>query len=314
MVVITGFLWLGVALHLFPVYWMFTASLKTTKEIFTFPPSFWPKNPNIYIYAEMIRGLKYFHPQRHFSFWMYVKNSAILTSGIMGLQLLVCSLAAYSLSKLVQSANWNRILFLIIVGTIFIPSQVHLIPSYLILQNFPFFSRNIPKIPFTNIPFPHHSFIGSYWGVILPAISSPFFILLFKGFFDGIPPELINAARLDGASELGIFGRIVLPLSRPIFAVIAYFSFSSTWNSFLWPWLILGEWTPKTPLAVVMYLYQRAFTEGQIATTPREQELEFIGGWPLLMAMGIVQSIPVFIMFIIFREHLMKGIKLRGFK
>ena len=100
---------------------------------------------------------------------------------------------------------------------------------------------NIPKIPFTNLRFPSYNFINTYWAVILPAMFSAFNILLFKGFFDGIPNELINAARLDGASELSIFGRIILPLSKPVFAVVSYFTFSGAFNTFMWPLIVLKE-------------------------------------------------------------------------
>ncbi len=137
---------------------------------------------------------------------------------------------------------------------------------------------------------------------------------MFKGFFDTIPSELINAARLDGASELSIFARIILPMSRPIFAVIAYFSFTTAWNQFMWPLIVLRDYR-KEPLTLMLYRLQTVYA------FIGEEQLEGVGhndippmGWNLLMAISLLEAIPILIVFIIFREQLMKGIKLRGFK
>lgn len=317
LILITAILWLGVALHLFPVYWMFTASLKTHVETYKFPPTLFPHNPNFYIYKGVFKGVSGAMPQ---PLLVYLKNSAIITFGTMVFQVPLCALAAYALSKLIIIPRLNRFLFLFIVGTLFVPGQINLIPNYLIIKNFPFVTRAIPNIPFAQIPFPHHNFLGSYWAVILPTIANAYYVLLFKGFFDGIPNELINAARLDGSSELGIFRRIILPVSKPIFAIIAYFSFSSMWNVFLWPLIVIGSESPKSPLAVQIWRFQQLYFSagGEKVNAPAKEEaaqhLLQLGGLPFMMAMGIIESIPVFIMFIIFREYLMKGIKLRGFK
>jgi len=311
---ITFFLWLGVALHLFPVWWMFITSIKPTREVYQFPPTLWPKNPTFNSYKLFFliakgSGIEY-------PFYVYLKNSIIMTGTIMIIQVPLCALLGYSLSKL-YSPRWNRILFLFCIGTMMIPGQISLIPSYLIMRHFPFPTLNIPKIPFTSTPFPNHNFLNSYWAVILPGMYSAFNVLLFKGFFDTIPDELINAARLDGSSEIGIMRRIILPVSKPIFAVVAYFTFSGTWNNFMWPLIVL-EKPNKWPLSVAMYNYQKyltsfnplAYEEQPIA----RKAIEMGMGYNALMAISILESIPVFIMFLIFREYLMTGIKLRGFK
>jgi len=194
-------------------------------------------------------------------------------------------------------------------------SQVALIPSFLIIRHFPFPFMNIPKIPFTNIHFPTINFLDTYWAVILPGMYSAFNVLLFKGFFDGIPNELINAARLDGASEISIIRRIILPLSKPVFAVVSYFTFSAAWNNFMWP-LITIKKNSLQPLSVFIYQFQWYLQNSPPgAQDPATERLIKSGiGYNGLMAVSIIQSIPVFIMFLIFREALMTGIKLRGFK
>jgi len=310
---ISGILWLGVVLHLFPVWWMFTSSIKPSQEVFIFPPTLWPKQPTFICYkmffylAESWSALQY-------PIYVYFKNSIIMTGGIMIIQISTTALIGYALSKMFN-AKWNRIIFLFCIGTLMIPGQISLVPSYLIIRHFPFPTMHVPKIPFTNIKFPSIGFLDTYWAVILPASYSAFNVLLFKGFFDGIPNELINAARLDGASEPSIFARIILPISKPIFAVVSYFTFAGAWNSFIWPLIVIQK-NKLYPISVMMYRLQEDLTSrplgGMTGTTKRllEQGIGFNG----LMAIGIIESIPVFIMFIIFREQLMTGIKLRGFK
>jgi len=311
---ITAILWLGVALHLFPVWWMFTTSIKPSYEVFRFPPSLWPAEPTLAPYKLFFRLSAGGYGPFQYPIKLYMKNSFIITGGIMLIQIPITCLMAYALSKL-YNPRWTRFLFLYCIGTMLIPMQVSLIPRYLIMRHFPFPTKHIPNIPFTNSPFPSHNFLDSYWAIILPAIYSPFFLLLLKGFFDTIPSELINAARLDGASELSIFGRIVLPLSKPVLAVVSYFSFSTAWNSFMWPLIVIQK-DKLYPLSVFLYKFQNYLTSweavGEDPSTRRilESGMTYNG----LMAVSIIQSVPVFIMFIIFREQLMTGIKLRGFK
>ncbi len=314
--VIIGVLWLGIALHLFPVWWMFTTSIKSAYEIFKFPPSLWPENPTFIAYKLFFYLSTGGWENVSEPIYVYMKNSVIISGAIMAIQVPITALIAYSISKLC-SPKLSRFLFLFCIGTLMIPGQVALIPSYLILRHFPFPFMNIPKIPFVNIPFPTYNFLDTYWAVILPGIYNAFNVLLFKGFFDGIPDELINAARLDGSSEIGIFRRIVLPLSKPVFAVVAYFSFSGAWNNFIWPLIVIKK-NSLQPLSVFLYRFQYNLTRYEPTPTspdPQIRSLVEAGiGYNGLMAISIIESIPVFIIFLIFREYLMTGIKLRGFK
>jgi len=328
LLVITAFLWLGVGLHLFPVYWSFITSLKEPWETYCFPPTWWPQKVNFLSYKVLFLvgtgGMK-LNPFLgiHYSLWVYLKNTFIIVAGTMAVQIPVCVMVAYALSKL-HSPLWNRLLFLYIIGPMLVPMVANLIPSFLLIAHFPFATKNIPNIPFTDIKFPYISLRNTYWAIILPAGYSAFNTLLLKGFFDAIPDEMINAGRLDGASELGIIRRIILPLSRPVLAVISYFTFSAAYASFLWPFIVLRE--GKWPLSVYMYHLQLELSTAFLPSgTTKEETVWRVGGGAqnyaaqgfgpnTIMALSIIQSIPVFIMFIIFREQLMKGIKLRGFR
>lgn len=308
-------LWGGILLHLFPVWWMFATSIKSPTEVYQFPLSLWPRHPTLVAYKLFFylsadnRWGPLLHPM-----YIYLKNSCIISGGTLILGVPLTALVAYSISKL-YSPKWSRLFFLYCIGTLMIPSSISLIPTYLIIKHFPFPTRHIPNIPFLGQKFPSVNFFNTYWAVILPTSYSAFNFLLFKGFFDVIPDELINAARLDGASEIGIFRRIVLPLSRPVFAVVAYFTFSGSWNNFLWPLMVLQK-NELLPLSVILYRFQDALSRQNIATIDPQLRRIFNSGVGItgLMTLAIVETIPVFIMFIIFREQLMKGVKLRGFK
>jgi len=311
---ISVILWLGIALHLFPVWWMFTTSIKSARETFVFPPSFWPKETTFVAYKLFFTLGSIVWEQLNYPVYVYFKNSCIITFGTMIIQIPITALGAYSISKL-SPPRLGRFLFLFLIGTMMIPAEAALIPKFLLVKHFPFPTMSIPKVPFANTSFPTYDFVNSYWAVILPGIYSAFNFILFKGFFDGIPDELINAARLDGASEMGIFRRIVLPVSKPVFAVVAYFTFSSVWNSFMWPLIVLKK-NNLWPMSLMLYWFQTFIMERPPqGYSPEVQHLLQSGiGFSGLMAMSIIESIPVFIMFIIFREQLMTGIRLRGFK
>ena len=313
---ITGFLWLGVVLHLFPVWFAGVTSIKSTWELSKMPPTLWPQKPTLLPYTIIINIEKLQQaggiiPGTFLPGWVYLKNSFIFVGAIMAIQIPITAFAAYALSKL-QGPKWNRVIFLFFIGPMLVPYQVSLLPTYLLLKTFPFAFRSIPHIPFSQIPFPHRNFLNTYWAVILPACFSGFNFLLLKGSFDTIPNSIVNAARIDGASEIKIFTRLILPISKPAFAVVAYFTFSGVWNQFMWPLIVLSKEEIK-PFAV--YIYQLQTVLGSAGRMPEvEEALPLMLGWNAVMALAIIQSIPVFITFIIFREQLMKGIKLRGFK
>jgi len=310
---ITSFLWLGVALHLFPVWWMFTSSIKPVPEVYKFPPTLWPHKPTLVCYKLFFQaiGVSYkgaYSTVLPFPVYVYFKNSLIYTLGAMAIQIPVCALVAYSLSKL-HSPRWSRILFLAFITPLLIPAQIYLIPRVLLFKNFPYAFKISSNLPSVNL-------MNTTWVMILPFCYDAFNVLLFKGFFDTIPESLVNAARLDGASEIGILRRIIIPLSKPIFAVVSWFSFSGLWNRFLWPLTVLTE-EKMWPISLRMNLLQTNLESEHLQTGMSELDLirrEIGLGWNLIMAMGIIQSIPIFIVFLICREYLMKGIRLRGFK
>lgn len=207
-----------------------------------------------------------------------IKNSCIIAFSIVFGQWLVCGLAGYSLSKMF-SPRWGRRILLAFMATSMVPSTVTIVASYLCLQ----------KIGIAE----------NMLGVILPLTCNAGNILLFKGNFDGIPTEMVEAARIDGASEFGVFARIVMPNSKPIFVTIGLLTFGSGWGEFFWSNIILRDRSQYTVPIVLKTLYG---TSG--AST----------NYPMLMAMSLIISVPTILIMIFGQKDLSKGMVYTGLK
>jgi ABC-type glycerol-3-phosphate transport system permease component len=299
---------------------MITASLKPTREIFEAPLRLWPQQPTTASYRLLFTtvtasGLNLDVGVFRYPLSVYFRNSVFIAALTVLIQIPVTAMAAYAVSKL-HAPRPARLLFLFFIGTLMIPGQIAIVPRFLLLSHFPWPTRDIPTLFGT--PMPAFSLIGSYWGVILPGAFSAFNFLLFKGFFDTLPTDLMDAARIDGASELTTLRAVMLPLARPILAVTTYFAFTAAWNDFLGPWIVLMSEQGKWPLSVAMYKLQNVLTNwqpSQGSMDPAMQQLMSAGvGYNALMALAVVESIPMFLAFLVFREQLMKGIQLQGLK
>jgi multiple sugar transport system permease protein len=298
---IAVFLWFGVLLHLFPVVWMISASLKSTAEIFDQPFRLWPEHPNAASYRLLFAsitptGFNLSTDVFRYPMQVYLQNSLFIAALTVLIQIPITAMAAYAVSKLhaPRTAKW---LFFFFIGTLMVPGQIAIVPRFLLLSHFPWPTRDVPMIPFTDVAFPAISFVGTYWGVILPAAFNAFNFLLFKGFFDTLPTDVIEAARIDGASELTTLRVVMLPLARPVVAVTTYFAFTSAWNDFLGPWIMLMSEQGKWPLSVVLYKLQFFLTSwqpSQGSMDPAVQTLISSGvGFNALMALAVVESIQI---------------------
>ncbi len=200
----------------------------------------------------------------------YFLNSFIVAGCVVIIQLITSSLAAYPLAKM-QFAGRN-VIFYVILSTLIFPEQLTLIPTFIMAVNF-------------------FGFVDTLHGLILPFGANAFGIFLLRQTYQSIPNELIEAARIDGASEFGIWWRILLPLIRPGLATLAIFSFVGSWNSFLWPLLMLRDTSLYTlPLGL-------AFLEGA-----------FTGNLRTVAAGIMVATVPIIIVFLVFQRHFIKGL------
>lgn len=257
-----------------PLYWLFTSAIKSSLEIFQTPPTFWPTHPQWANYGNAWNVL---------NFPLYFGNTLVLAAGAVVLQIVVSASAAYALSKL-KPAGKGVIQFCFF-STLMVPPVAYLIPQF---------------VNISDLPLIHVSLINSWSGVWLPEAASAFNILVLKSFFDTIPGELSDAARLDGANAWQLFMRVILPLSRPVLAVITIFTVVASWKDFLWPLLVLGN-TNLQPLSVSIY---------QQSGINSNYPLPFI----YLMAGLALACIPPIILFLVFQRQILRGITLTGLK
>jgi multiple sugar transport system permease protein len=224
-------------------------------------------------------------------FWRFFLNSSIYTGGVIVSQLTISALAAYALSRLF-SQRVSKFLLIFYLATMMLPPMMLFLPLFLMIRSFPF-----PTVPFTSIPFPHINLVNTYWGLILPHTAWGFSIFLFEGFFNQLPEELFDAARIDGASEIKIFWKIVTPLSKPAYAIIALYTFIAVWMNFLWPFLVCTDRKMWTYTVALFYIQGAARIPQNVA-----------------MASSIISCIPTVIVFLLFQRFVQKGIAWTGLK
>lgn len=271
--VIYTFLTLGLLAILFPFFWMISSALKGSQEIFMLPPTIFPKAP-------LWHNFRIIWEQTKLGRWFL--NSLIHIVGVMGLQLFISSIGAYALAKLqLPKKEW---LLLFFIGTMMIPDEMLLIPLYNIMQAFPGLGRGV-------------NLLNTYWALILPFSAWGYSIYLLYGFFSQLPDELLDAAKIDGASEFYTFWNIVLPLSKPALAVMALFTFMGVWNMFLYP-LIVAPSENMWTVMVGMYMLQAG------------SSLQ----WNQIMASLTQAAIPPLVVFLFFQKYLTEGIVMTGLK
>jgi multiple sugar transport system permease protein len=264
-IIVAVALLIGALITAFPFLWMLLASFKPQREALDFPPTLLPLSPTLEHYVTLFTEL---------DFGRYLVNT-LLVVAISFVGLLIMAMAGYGFAKF--EFRGRRWMFFLVLATMMIPVQVTMIPTFLIL--------NAMKL--TN----------TLAGIALPTLVSGFNIFLFRQFMTTIPSEMIEAARLDGASEMRIFFSIVVPLALPIFAVQAVLTFIASWNSFLWPLIIANDQRLYT-LSVGLSLLNQ-----QLAVNPSLQ-----------MAAAALMVVPMFIVFLIFQRHIVQGFTLSGLK
>lgn len=254
-----------------PFLWMVLTSLKTQQEAFAYPPTFLPQN-----------GVQWSNYTQLFTlvpFGRYFLNTLFVTVAVVVGQLLISSMAAYAFSRL--RFMGRDTVFLFYLATMMVPFQVTLIPLYLLVVEL--------------------GWVNTYWGLIAPGLSSAYGIFLLRQSFLTQPEELSDAARIDGASEYGIYWRIFLPLNGPALATVGVFAFMGTWTDLLWPLLIVRNQGLRT-LELGLAYFNSAVPQ-------------FVQpNWPLLMAAAVVVMLPVIVVYLFTQRYFTEGIALSGVK
>ncbi len=270
----------GAVIFAAPFAWMVVASTQSLDNMFRYPPSWIPINPSLDNYIRFLQA-------ENLGRWVF--NSAYVSISVTALQLFFNSLSAYTYAK--RRFPGRDVLFAIGLATMMIPGWVTLIPSYLILKHIPLFGGN------NLLGQGGHGWLDSYWGLIAPGVVSTFGIFLLRQYMKTIPDELLEAAKIDGASHWRIYWQIILPLCRPALAAHAIFTFSYTWDDFFWPLIIISSDQLQTlPLGLALFVIKNRTV------------------WDLVMAGSVLATLPVLIMFLLFQRHFIQGITLTGLK
>ena len=250
----------GAVLSLIPLLWMVSASLMPTGEASTYPPRLFPHMVTFEHYRVLFTRL---------TVGRSLLNSTIIAVAITGLSLFINGAAGYAFAK-IRFRGRNRTFYLLTLGLL-IPTQVAMLPLFLMMKEM--------------------HLVNTYWGVIIPGLASIFGIFLVRQYALSIPDDLLDAARMDGASELRIFWSVVLPVIRPILATLSIWTFLAAWNDFLWPLVVLSDSRRYTlPVALA----------GLVGEHVQDTEL--------MMAGAVVTVIPVLIVFLALQRYYIRGV------
>lgn len=252
--------------YIFPVFWVIVSSFKGKNELYQWPPSVFPSNFTFENYEIAFRAGK---------FGLYFMNSVFVTIVSTVLLLLINSMAGFALAK--YRFRGDTLILVAFISTLMIPLEVIMIPIF----------KVISKVGLYN----------SLWGIIIPPAATPTGVFLMRQYLLTVPNELLEAARIDGAGEWKIYWRIILPIAKPIMAVLAIFSFMWRWDDFLWPLIVISDPTKYTvQLAISNFIGQ------------------YDVDWGSLLAMTVVTMIPVLIVFLLFQKQFVKGMVTSGMK
>jgi multiple sugar transport system permease protein len=279
----------GAILFVAPFAWLVSASFQQLGDMFSYPPQWIPDDPSLDGYKTFL-GLGEMGEKRGANdAWKWFANSAFVATSVTVLQLFFNSLAAYVFAK--RRFPGRDAIFLVFLATMMIPGQVTLIPNYLVLKHMPLFGGN-------DITGQGGSgWLDSYYGLILPGAVSAFGIFLLRQYMLSIPDELLDAARIDGASEFRIFLRIVLPLSGPALAATGIFTFTAAWEDFFWPLIIVSSEDKYTaPLGLALFVVKNRTA------------------WDVLMAGSVIATLPMIVVFMVFQRKFIQGISMSGLK
>jgi multiple sugar transport system permease protein len=246
-------------LAVFPFYWMAIGSIMTPAELFASVPRLWPSDPDTNAYRRIFSLVP---------LGRYFMNSLVVSLTTTVIAVLISSAAGYCFARLTFFGR--GVLFALILGALMIPSQATIVPLFVMFANW--------------------NLLNSYPGIILPGLVSAFGVFMMTQFFRTLPPEMREAAIVDGANEFRIFARIYLPLARPAVATLSLFIFMGTWDQLLWPMIVAPNPDMRTLQVGLAFVRQQAPVQNQV------------------MAAIVLSVIPVIIAFLLAQKQFIAGI------
>jgi len=254
-------------LALVPFYWMIMSSFKPLNEILTIPVWLIPQHPTTDNYTSLLVETQ---------FARSMVNSLIVASANVTTQVLFCSMAGFAFAK--YRFRGKALLFTLVLGTVMIPASVQLVPNYIVMGKL--------------------RMLDTWWPLIIPNAANAFGIFWMRQYMLSLPDELLDAARMDGSSEFGIFWRIVLPLARPGIGALALFVFTTSWNEFLQPLVYLRSEELYTVQLMISSIFRVRFQQN----------------FHLLMSASVLAIIPMTILFVSMQRQFIAGLTLGSVK
>ena len=255
---------LGSIVMFFPFLWMLISSFKDIREILGF--NFFPQEWTLANYREVIFDT-------NFPRWFF--NSLVVALATTASVLFFCSLVGYTLTRM--RFPGRQFIFILILSTLMVPTEMLVIPWFVMSSQ--------------------AGWVNTFWGIAFPGLIPAFGVFLMRQFFQTLPRDLFDAARVDGLSEFGLFWRIGLPLVRPALAALGIFAFIGNWNAFLWPLIVAKAPSMRTiPVGTALF-------SGESGTA-----------WNLIMAANALAIIPVLLVFFMFQKQIIEGVVLTGTK
>lgn len=257
---------LGALIMIIPFLWMISTSLKPDGALMVLPPELIPEEITLDNYRQV---------GETFPIGRFLWNSTVVALASTFLQVFLASMAAYAFTRL--EFKGRDALFMIYLATMMIPSQVTMVPQFILVKNL--------------------GWLNTYQGLILPGAFSAFGTFLLRQFYLTIPKELDEAAFMDGAGHWTVYWKVILPSAKPVLATLSIFSFMASWNSFLWPLIVTNEKSMMTLPVGLSLLQGRWLTD-----------------WNLLMAGVVISVIPILAVYLFAQKYFIQGITLSGLK
>lgn len=265
-ILLTAALWIVAFLYLFPLLWFILSSFKPGTELFSYPLTLFPKNPTLDNYVDAWTTL---------DFLKFILNTLKVALTTTVLTVLASATCGYAFAK--YDRKWLRFFFVCIVATTMLPTEVIMNPTFSVIKMLGLYD--------------------SLAGIIIPSINTATGIFMFRTFFVSVPDDLIESARIDGASEGKIFFNIMLPIAKPIIMALSIFSFQWRWNDYIWPLIVLND--PKK------YTLQVA-----IRSLVGAENIN----WSLLISSSVISLIPLVLVFIVFQRYILDSNVTSGLK
>lgn len=263
-----------------PFYWSLVTSFKLDDEIFAIPMIWFPTKLTISHYIDAFTTVPF---ARYFGNSFYLAFVGVLCNLFFG------SLGGYAFAKL--NFKGRELIFKVLLSSFMVPGIVIMIPQYIMLKQFPLVGGN------NILGVGGSGFLDSYWGIILPGAAGAFAVFFMRQFFQTLPNELMEAARIDGCSEFNIFFKVYMPLIKPAMAALSIFTFQAGWNSFLWPMIILTDPNKATiQMGLQAFSFNKSVDYGAV------------------MAGSLISILPMLILFACAQKYFIKGIAFSGLK